>query len=576
MKKKQILSILMIVGLIVFVLLLILGIKLIQENTPSKEQQDLTEYYGMTNESQVAITLNHTVLDTYGTIIDGHVYLDYELVHDALNSRFYWDTNENILLYTTASKVISAKADETRYYVGKSSNEYGRPIVKASANSAWIDLEFVKEYTDFTYSFYESPSRLVITNDWKEVTVCNLKKNVEVRLDADIKSPILSMAKKGSTLTILESDKKWTRVCTEDGVAGYVRSDKVKKTQNITLTSEYTPEAFHHIRSDKTINFLWHSVSGTHANSEISTILSNTKGVNVISPSWFKLKNNKGYISSFASSDYVEYCHSHGVQVWAMVKNTDLDSSDIDTVQILSRTSSRQNLVNQLVSQALQYNLDGIHVDFRELDATTIGDAYIQFLRELSIKCENNDIVLSTTVAVPEKDNGVYKYNEQSYFVDYICLMAYDQHSGQNTGEGPVASLDWVEKNIKATLKEGISPEQLLLGIPFHSKLWDLTPTSSEDDSDTDYLIGFKNYGLTAAKTWMDSNILEPTWLEDSAQYYGEIVKGGVTYKMWLEDASSIEKKLALIQEYKLAGSAFWNSDLDNESIWNTIIKYIN
>ena len=314
--------------------------------------------------------------------------------------------------------------------------------------------------------------------------------------------------------------------------------------------------------------------SGTPANSEISSILSNTKGVSVVSPSWFKLRNNKGNISSFASFDYVDYCHSQGVQVWAMVKNTDLESSDIDTTKILTHTSSRQNLVNQLVSQALQYNLDGINVDFRDLNVAEIGDAYIQFLRELSIKCENNDIVLSTTVVVPEFDTGVYNYTEQSYYVDYICLMAYDQYKGQATGEGPVASLEWVETNMKATLEEGISPEQLLLGIPFHSKLWDLTPTSNDEDSK--YLIGFKNYGLTAAKNWMSENVSDPTWLEKEGQYYGEVVKSGVTYKMWLEDSSSIEKKLALIKEYKLAGAAFWNSDLDNSSIWDTIIKYIN
>ena len=575
MKKKQILPVLIAGSLVIFVLLIVLGITIIQKITPSKDRYELTEYYGITNDSQVAITLNNTVLDTHATMINGYIYLDYNLVHDALNSRFYWDTNENILLYTSASKVISAKADETRYYVGKSSNDYGRPIVKATADSAWIDLEFVKEYTDFTYSFYESPSRLVITSEWTDVTVCTLKKNVEVRLEADTKSPILLDAKKGTTLTILESDKKWTKVCTEDGITGYVRSNKVNKTQTITLNSEYTAEAFHHIKYDETINLLSHSVSGTPANSEISSILSNTKGVNVISPSWFKLKNNKGYITSFASSDYVEYCHSHGVQVWATVKNTDLDSSDIDTIEILSRTSSRQNLVNQLVSQALQYNLDGIHVDFRQMDASSIGDAYIQFLRELSIKCENNDIVLSTTVIVPELDSGVYNYKEQSYFVDYICLMAYDQYSSQASGEGPVASLDWVETNIKATLDQGISADQLLLGIPFHSRLWDLTPTSN-DDEETSYLIGFKNYGLSAAKTWMEDNISDPVWLENAGQYYGEIVKSGVTYKMWLEDSTSIEKKLTLVHDFKLAGAAFWNSDLDNTSIWDTIIKYIN
>lgn len=576
MKKKQVLPVLIIVGLIILVLLFIVGSKLIEKYTPTKEHKELTEYYGITEDNQVAITLNNTVLENYGTLLDGHVYLDYKFVHDVLNTRFYWDANENILLYTTATDLISAKADETTYSVGKSSNDYGRPIVKATAESAWVDLEFVKKYSDFTYSYYESPSRVVITNEWKEITVSTLKGNTEVRYKGGIKSPILSDVKKGDVLTILEVDEKWTKVCTSDGITGYVPSNKVKNTEAKTLTSEYKPETFKHIKKDKTINFLWHPVYSKAANSEISSIISNTKGVDVISPSWFKLKDNKGNISSYATSDYVTYCHNHGVEVWGMVKNLDLDSSDIDVDYILTHTSSRQNLVNQIVSQALQYNLDGINIDFEQLSESKIGDAYIQFLRELSIKCENNDIILSTAVYTPAAYNSVYKYGEQADFVDYVCLMAYDQHWGQGSGEGSVAALDWVEEGVKNTLDEGVPADQLILGMPFYTKLWKLTPTSDDSAVETTYMIGFENLGLTSAKKWMNNNISNPVWLEDAGQYYGEVVKKGTTYKMWLEDDASIEAKLKLMQDYKLAGAAFWSSDLDNASIWDVIIKYIN
>jgi len=576
MKKKQTLPILIAAGGILLVLLLVLGITLIKKYTPTKEHKDLTEYYGITEDNQVAITLNNTVLETYAKMIDGHVYVDYEFVHDVLNSRFYWDANENILLYSTANDVISARADETSYNVGKSSTDYGRVIVKATAESAWVDLDFVNTYSDFTYTYYEAPSRIVITNDWKEITICTLRKNTEVRYKGGIKSPILADVKKGDVLTILEADKKWTKVCTEDGITGYVRSNKVKKTENKTLTSEFKEETFHHIKKDETINLLWHPVGGTAGNSEISSILSSAKGVNVVSPSWFKLRDNNGNLTSYASSDYVTYCHNHNVEVWGMVKNFDLDSSSIDVNKILTHTSSRQNLVNQIVSQALQYNLDGINIDFEQLSEAEIGDAYIQFLRELSIKCENNDIILSTDVYKPEAYNSVYKYGEQVDFVDYICLMAYDEHYGQASGEGSVASLSWVEESINQTLTEGVPADQLVLGIPFYTKLWKLTPTSDTSDTESSYMIAFENLGLTSSKRWMDNNISTPEWLEDAGQYFGEMTKSGVTYKMWLEDAASIEKKLTLMQEFQLAGAAFWSSALDNDSIWDVIIKYMN
>lgn len=574
--NKQLLPVLVVAGLICLVLAVILGVKLIQKYSPSKEHLALTEYYGIEDDSQVAITLNNTVLDQFATIIDGHVYLDYTFVHDVLNSRFYWDANENILLYTTATDVISANAEASTYMIGKSSADYGRVIVRATADSAWVDIDFVKMFSDFTYTYHESPSRIVITNEWKDITISTLKGKTEVRFKGGIKSPILADVVKGDVLTILEVDETWTKVCTEDGIVGYVKSNKVKKTETKTLVSVYEPETFRHITMKKQINLLWHPVYSAAANDSVATVLSESKGVNVISPTWFKLKDNKGNISSLASSSYVNYCHSQGVKVWGLVKNMDLDSADIDINYILTHTSTRQNLVNQIIAQALQYNLDGINIDFEQLSESEIGDGYIQFLRELSIKCENNDLVLSTAVYVPASYNTVYKYGEQTDFVDYVCLMAYDQHWGQGSGEGSVAALNWVEEGVSNTLAEGVPANQLVLGMPFYTKLWKLTPTTDDSATEQSYMIGFQNLGLTSAKNWMQNNITEPVWLDDCGQWYGEVVKDGITYKMWLEDGSSLEQRLKLMQDKGLAGAAFWSSELDNSEAWDVIIKYIN
>lgn len=563
-------------GIISLVLVIFLGINLFQKYSPSKGTMELSDYFEISNSSQVAITLNHEVLDTHATIIDDHIYLDYDFVHDHLNSRFYWDANENILLYTTANDVISAKADENRYYIGKSSADYERAIVKANATSAWIDIDFVNKYSDFTYAYFDSPARIVITNEWKEITVSTLKSNTEVRYEADIKSPVLSSLSKGDVLTILKQEDKWSLICTEDGIVGYVQAKKVKKTETQLLTSEFSEETFAHIEMGEPINLLWHQVLNTTANSKISTILSESKGVNVICPTWFKLKDNQGNLSSLASADYVNYCHDQNVRVWGLVKNFDLDSDEIDINYILTHTSVRQKLVNQLIVQALQYNLDGIMVDFEALSSSQLGDAYIQFLRELSIKCENNDIVLSTAVPPTASHNKVFSYDKQADFVDYIALMAYDQHWGQESGEGSVAALDWVEQGVQDLLNANIPSDQLILGIPFYSRLWKLTPTTDNDSVEVPYLISRENMGFTTAKNWMTDNVSEPVWLDDCGQWYGEKEQNGVVYKLWLEDETSLTKRLELMQNYSLAGAAFWRSGLENTQAWDIIIKYIN
>ena len=572
--KKNALPVLIIIGLIV-VVLIFLGISaLIDKYTPTDERQDLSEYYNITEETQVAITLDNQILETYGTLVNGEIYLDFDFVYEYLNSRFYWDSNENILLYTTSSDVISAPAESTSYMVGKSSTDFGKTVVKATAESALIHLDFVALFTNMTYEYYETPARIVITSQWTDITVAEAKNDTHVRVKGGIKSPILSDVAKGTTLTILEKGDNWVKVATSDGITGYVESKNLSKTSTKTLVSDKPVETHNHIQNDKPINLLWHQVTSSSANSKIATVLSDSKGVNVISPTWFKVKDNDGNVSSIASSDYVDYCHSQGVDVWGLVSN--FESDDVDTSYILTHTSTRQNLVNQLIAKALQYNLDGINVDFESMNGPEVGDAYIQFLRELSIKCENNELVLSTDVPVPAAYNDFYSYGEQSYFVDYVIIMGYDEHYSQASGEGSVASLNWTEEAVTNMLAEGVPADQIVLGMPFYCKLWSLTPRAEENSAEVTYVIGFENLGMNSAKKWMNNNIEEPVWLEDCGQYYGEITKNGVIYKMWLEDTTSLEKRLQMMKSYNLAGAAFWKSGLEANEAWDVIIKYIN
>ena len=570
--KKNSLPVLALGGVILLVLLVLGIVFLINRFTPSKERMELTEFYQITDDTQVAIVLNNQVIPAHGTLIDGQVYLDYHFLHDYLNSRFYWDSNENILLYTTASNTISAHAEATNYYIGKSSNDHGRIIVKATADSALVDIDFVASYSHFTYSYYESPSRIIISNEQTEVTSATVKKSTEIRLHGKIKSPILRDIDKKSTVTVLETDKKWSLICTDDGIAGYVRSNCLKDRKTEQFSPNYTKEEFYHIRMEKSVNLLWHQVTSATGNSKIAELITSSKGVNVVSPTWFKVKDNSGNITSLASSDYVSYCHDHNVQVWALVSN--FENEDIDTTYLLTHTSSRKNLVNQLVAAALQYNLDGINVDFEAMDGKAVGDGYIQFIRELSIKCENNDIILSVDVPVPASYNEFYQYGEQSNYADYVIVMGYDEHWGQASGEGSVASLNWVNSAVKNALADGVPADQLVLAMPFYTRLWNLTATSNGEDSE--YIIGFEHLGMEIAQEWMQSNVGNPVWLEDCGQWYGETIQDEILYKLWLEDTDSLEKRLELVKEYSLAGAAFWKYGFETKEVWDLIIKYIN
>ena len=575
--KKKALPVLVVCALIV-IIVAITGISaLIKKYTPSKERQELSEYYNLTSEDQVAIILNNEVIETTAKMIGDHVYIDYQFVHDSLNPRFYWDANENILLYATARDLISAEADSNSYLVTKSSIDYGRPIVKATSDSAYIDLDFVKEYSDFTYEYFSDPNRIIVYNTWGNYEVATVRRNTHIRVKGGIKSPILADVKEKDQLCVLEVGDNWTKVMTNDGVVGYVQGKRLSGTTEDTRSSDYEPEVFAHITKDFEICMAWHQMTTRAVNSDVASVLASTKGVNVISPTWFYLNDNNGGIADLGSTDYVNYCHSQGVEVWALVSN--LENSDVDTTYVLTHTSTRQNLVNQIVSVAIQYNLDGINLDFEALNREEVGDAYIQFVRELSIKCENNGIVLSIDNYVPTSYTSFYNRSEQANFADYVVIMGYDEHySGSD--EGSVSSLGWVRQGVIDTLAE-VPANQVILGMPFYTRVWALTPdeeAGDNDDIDANilYSVSSQVYGMRSANNLLANYGVEKQWLEDSGQNYAEFESEGITYKVWLEDSASAEARLKLMDEYELAGASFWKLGFETSDVWDTIIKYIN
>lgn len=588
MKKKVIPVFAAITLIIVVVLFMLLG-KLIEKYTPSKERQDLSDYYEMTSEEDVAIIFNNEVLDVHGRLIDGNVYLDFETVHDLINDRFYWDSNENKLLYTTAADLISADVESTSYYVTKDARSLDHVVVKVDANTAYVAVDFVNLYSDFSYEIYDTPNRIVISNQWGDYTVAPSKKITELRYQGGIKSPILTDVEKGMELTVLEPDETWTKVATSDGIIGYVKSKFLGSTSTKTLASDYVPEEFTHIRKDFKINLGWHQVTNTSSNSNISSILQNTKGINVVSPTWFYLKDTDGTIGSLASSDYVNYCHQNGIEVWALVSNFGAKDQGLENpnlTELLTYTSRRENLINNLISAAIQYNLDGINVDFESVDPA-VGDAYIQFIRELSLKCANNGVVLSVDNYSPTDYTAFYDRAEQAVFADYVILMAYDEHYSGSPEAGSVASIGFVSDGVANTLKE-VPAGQLILGMPFYTRIWSETPvtedgaadpTANTDSTDMDYTLyelDCYSSGMKEAQNLISANGAIPVWSDETGQYYAEYINGGVTYKIWMEDATSLEEKLKVLQANQLAGGAFWKLGLETSNVWDTIIKYIN
>ena len=570
--------------LIVVVLIGLFVSFLIQKYSPSKERMDWKEYYSLTEEDEAAVILNDELTDIKARIIDGEAYVTTDTLYDYLNHRFYWDAQENLLLYTTPTELITAQVGSNTYTVAKESFTENYAPVKADGDTAYVALPYIQKYTALEYEVLtDEANRIYIRTEFGTADTVKAKKDAHVRYRAGIKSPILTDVEKGDTLYVLpetEDVGDWSKVRTKDGFIGYIRNKYLGAKGTETFEAKYQEPEYTNISKDYTINMAWHQVTNQEANNKVLEMIANTKGITTISPTWFFLKDNDGNIESLANSTYVNYCHQNGIEVWALVEDIKYKDTIID-YEILSRTSSRQRLVTNLIAKAIEYDLDGLNIDFEYIKEES-SKAYLEFIRELSIMCRLNGIVLSVDNYRPADHNNFYNREEQGKVADYVVIMGYDEHYAGSQTAGSVASINWVREGIERTL-EDVPSEKVINAVPFYTRLWEERPKTEEEIAESPeteeyipYVVSSKAYGMDAADKVLGANGAEKVWDETTGQYYAEYTADGKTYKMWLEEEESIALKAGLIKEYKLAGIAAWKLGFERQDIWDVILRYVN
>ena len=568
---------------IILAILAVVAAFLWKRYSPSKEKYDLKKYYGIEQEGQLAITVNNQVVEPHGMIADGKAYIQYDVVRKYINSRFYWDPDENILLYTLPKDMVSVEVGSKDYMVSKDKKSEDYVILKTEGSTAYIALDFISQYTNMEYEVYDNPSRVMIVSDWGKTTVATIKRDTQVRYQGGVKSPILTEVSKKDEVTIVESEENWKKVRTKDGFIGYVRNKDLKNEETKTISRDFEEQEFTSISKDYTINMAWHNVTNSDANGSVLQKIAESKGLTTIAPTWFHVKDTDGNMDSIASADYVNYAHQANIEVWATIRDFDggINSYD-ESYALLSYTSKRENLINQLISEALRVGIDGINVDFQKI-SEECGEHYIQFIRELSVRCRQNGIVLSVDNYVPKGYNMQYDRKEQGIVADYVIIMGYDEHFAGSPEAGPVSSYNFVKEGIEETLKE-VPAEKVISGIPFFTRLWSETPKTEEELASqagtgaAEYTMNVDSQalGMTSASDQVAQAGAEITWDDKAQQNYATWTVDNVTYEIWLEDEKSIEPKLQLMKENKLAGTAAWALGQENPDIWNLILKYVN
>lgn len=578
--KKKIIPVLIAIVLIIIVAVLSVGLKLMDKYSYSEERADLEEYFSVSGGDEVAIVLGNEVVEESAKLLDGVYYFDLMTVRKYFNDRFYEDKNERLLLYSLPEDTVRTEIGSSVYYLESGATEIGFPAARyeesadGSGETLYVAADYVKLFADYRYQTFTGPNRMqVYTAEYGDTgEKARIAKDTAVRYQGGVKSPILADVTEGARVTILEEMETWSKVKTEDAIIGYVENKRLEADGGSAAGIEAQPveegravfanPEFTSISRPYKINLAWHAVAGTAGNDTLSAALANTKGINVISPTWFALTNNEGDFSSFASKDYVDKAHDMGLEVWGLIDN--FSNPDVDTYEVLSYTSKRAYLIEALVNTALQYDLDGINIDFEGLSQDT-GEHFIQFVRELSIPCRKNGIVLSVDNYVPMGYTDHYNRGEQGVFADYVIIMGYDEHYNGSPEAGSVASIGFVEDGIRKTVEQ-VPAEKVINGLPFYTRIW-----KSEGAGLTSEAVG-----MEMAEQFVANHNMELRWDEETCQNYGEVQEGGTFYQVWLEDEHSIEAKLNIMQKYNIAGAASWKLGFEKASIWDVIEKYLN
>ena len=536
---------------VLVILVAILGIvtHVVMKYIPSSEKMDLNEYYGEMADGEIALVIGTEKLEERGLVDGDRVYLPLDVVNTYLNQRYYWDSANQQILYATPSELTSVSA----------SSEAGDKVW-VKDDKVYLNLTYVQEFTDLDAYITKDPYRIAIQYKFKNVKTVTVKKNTSIRYRGGIKSAVLTSVKKGTKLRLIEEMENWDQVATDDGYIGYIDKKKVAEAEKTKFERSFNREQYSYLTMDSKVNMVWHQVTSTDANAYFADATANMTGVNVISPTWFYLTDTSGNIASIASADYVSQAHEKGLQVWGLIDNF---TQEVSTTETLSSTAARQNIISQLIQAAQDVGMDGINVDFESL-SEDVGTHFLEFLRELSIECHKNNLVLSVDNPVPEDFTSHYDRAEQGRVVDYVIIMGYDEHY-VGSEAGSVASLPWVEQGIQDTLDE-VPAERVINAIPFYTRLWRTTGGNVTSEA----------IGMDQAQQTIADNNVETYWDKTTSQNYGKYDIDNSTYQIWLEDAQSVAEKVKLVSKYDLAGVSAWKLGFENNGIWQVISDNLN
>lgn len=484
---------------------------------------------------------------------DDGIYIAVDTIKKLIDEDIYYDKVATKVIVTTYDKVIKLKIGEN-----KMSTNFEYSDIKNEAKivdkAPYIDINLLKDLYNINVEYNESTSTISI--DKKETSDIEVKyNNVKVYSGLDTKSQVLQTLNKGSKVTAYTESLKhnrWYKIKTDSGVIGYISKNNIEIPE---AGNDNSNENNSENTNNEKITMFW------QYGSNLTTLGNKIEGVDVVSPTWYELKNSNGDIESNYSKAYYEQAKSNGYEIWPIITNG-IDSTNYspeDTSKMLNSEYLREKFIKNLLEILKENKVEGVNIDFESMK-TDDKDLYTQLIREMAPILRKENIKLSVDMYfvayIDRKRVGAAS--------DYVILMGYDQRGSWSSDVGSIAEVSWVEKNIESLLNDSKIPSnKIILGVPFYTRLWTLKSGVEKPTT--------KVYTMQDCKDFVDENNLTTIWDEDAGQNYAEYSKGDFTYKLWIEDKDSIKRRVETVNKYNLAGITGWRKGLETSDIWQVI-----
>lgn len=497
--------------------------------------------------------------------------LPLSLVQDKVDSTLLYEATSESVIITTKDKVVRLKTNNLTGMMNEKAFTLRFPVEKAESR-IYLPIDSLREYYGLDIRESEETGVVMIyqagdTIQWGNVQASGRKSGqiIPMRQSVGIKFPIVADLQPQEQVVILSEQDNWYHVQRKNGITGYVQKKSVAldHIETVPLSKQATAFVPWKPLGGK-VNLTWEQVVTKNPN---TAQIAPMPGLNVISPTWFHLMDGEGNIKNQADAAYVKWAQANNLQVWALFDN---NFDPKITTEALATYDKRLKMIKQLLSFAQLYKLQGINIDFENVNLKDKANL-TQFVREMTPMLHEQGLVVSIDVTVKStSENWSMFYDRQalSETVDYMMVMAYDEHWASSPIAGSVSSLPWVEKSIVQIMKEDKVPaSKLILGVPYYTRIW----TEQTKDGKTS-VTSRAVFMDTANATVKDKN-LTPVFLPEIGQQYVEYKDGDSLIKIWLEDEVSMKARIELVKKYDLAGVGSWRRGYEVPAIWDLIKK---